>query len=104
MQRKSKKIISVLQPKAVRSKNTEFFSYFFDDIMTTEVYISSDELRTPNVDPAFFQSQKLSALGIPFSFDHYETPMVKRSDLAIFLKGELQPLYDMMKLGGDSKP
>ena len=25
----SKKIISVLQPKAVRSKNTEFFSYFF---------------------------------------------------------------------------
>ncbi len=105
MQRKSKKIISVLQLKAVRSKNTEFFSYFFDDIMTTEVYISSDELRTlTKCGSSFFQSQKLSALGIPFSFDHYETPMVKRSDLAIFLKGELQPLYDMMKLGGDSKP
>jgi hypothetical protein len=26
--------------------------------------------------------------------------MVKRSDLATFLKEELQPLFDMMKMGG----
>lgn len=69
--------------------------------MTEEAYLSSDELRTlTKCGSSFFQSEKLAALGIPYSFDPYGTPMVKRSDIATFLKEELQPLFDMLNVGG----
>ena len=85
----------------VRVKQRPPFAVFLDDIMTEEAYLSSDELRTlTKCGSSFFQSEKLAALGIPHSFDPYGTPMVKRSDLAKFLKEELQPLFDMMKMGG----
>jgi hypothetical protein len=71
--------------------------------MTKEAYLSSDELRTlTKCGSSFFQSEKLAALGIPHSFDPYGTPMVKRSDLATFLKEELQPLFNMMNIGGSN--
>ena len=82
-------------------KTAPSFCGFLDDIMTEEAYLSSDELRTlTKCGSSFFQSEKLAALGIPHSFDPYGTPMVKRSDLAKFFKEELQPLFDMMKMGG----
>jgi len=43
---------------------------------------------------------RFDELRIPFSFDPYGTPMVKRSDLATFVKEELQPLFGMMNVSG----
>ena len=69
--------------------------------MTKDAFLSSDELRTlTKCGSSFFQSEKLAALDIPYSVDPYGTPMVKRSDLATFLQEELQPLFDMINMGG----
>ena len=70
--------------------------------MNEDPFINSDELRAiTKRGSSFLQAEKLKELGIPFSFDQYGTPMVKRSDLDTFLKVDLQSLLKNMKLDGD---
>ena len=70
--------------------------------MIENPFITSDELRTiTKCGASFLQSKKLVELGIPFTFDRYGTPMVKRSDLDTFLKVKRQPLFKKLNLDGD---
>jgi hypothetical protein len=70
--------------------------------LNEDAYINSDELRAVTKrGSSFLQAEKLKELGIPFSFDQYGTPMVKRSDLDTFLKVKLQPLFKKLNLDGD---
>lgn len=88
-------------------KSSSHFNLLFfssDTVMIENPFITSDELRTiTKCGASFLQSKKLVELGIPFTFDRYGTPMVKRSDLAKFLKVELQPLFEKMNLGGGTQ-
>lgn len=91
--------------QTVQDRPSDFNLFFsFETVMIENPYISSDELRNiTKCGSSLFQSKKLVELGISFTFDQYGTPMVKRSDLAKFLKVELQPLFEKMNLGGGTQ-